>query len=499
MVDVTPQTAMKGPDLGHLTQGRSIAAIMGVIWTCLNVFIATALAMVVFTITSRLLSPTDFGAVALAASVVALLATVIPTAFGEALIQRKDLTPAHLDSVFWLTTGLALVSYGALLLTTPLIADRMSTPILRAILPVLGLRLILDALQTVPYALVQRRMEFRWATIRTACANGLGAILCLGMVLAHASLWALIASQVITALTSLVVIVFAAGWRPTWQFNRKSLRELGHFGLYAMGGKVLNEARLDQLLIGAVLGQANLGLYYFAQRIAQMMTDMSVGVFGPASNVLFASLQGDAEKRREAYLSACFAATSVGFPIFGAMFAMADTLLPLLFGAHWSGAIISLQCLSLIGMMASLGIMQAALIRNLGGVGWWFWYQSVGMVLNLILIVVLARYGLDVILEATVLRVVLVWPVSIRKAQQLIGLPFRTYLAAVAAPALSTAAAMAVVLALPALWPAGTGWSLILAQLAVGGLIQVAGMLAFGRSRLRAILRLIMNRRAVSP
>jgi hypothetical protein len=143
--------------------------------------------------------------------------------------------------------------------------------------------------------------------------------------------------------------------------------------------------------------------------------------------------------------------------------------------------------------------MQAALIRNLGGVGWWFWYQSVGMVLNLILIVVLARYGLDVILEATVLRVVLVWPVSIRKAQQLIGLPFRTYLAAVAAPALSTAAAMAVVLALPALWPAGTGWSLILAQLAVGGLIQVAGMLAFGRSRLRAILRLIMNRRAVSP
>jgi teichuronic acid exporter len=143
----------------------------------------------------------------------------------------------------------------------------MEVDVLAAILPVLGLRILFDALATVPARSSTRRMQFRYTALRSLLANAVAA----GPVrLAGAGgLRALGAGPVADrqrlrgdgGILPGRTLAAGAGVSAT------ALSELGFFGLYAMGGRILNQARLDHLLMGVVLGAPTLGLYYFAHRL----------------------------------------------------------------------------------------------------------------------------------------------------------------------------------------------------------------------------------------
>ncbi|NNF92001.1 MAG: lipopolysaccharide biosynthesis protein, partial [Boseongicola sp.] len=447
----------------------------------------------VFLVTSRVLSPAEFGAVALAAATVSLAGTLVPVAFGEALIQRADLSRRHTDSVFWLTLLLAGAAMLLLWWMAPLIARWTGEPLMTAILPVLSLRLIFDAGMTVPAALLQRRMQFRHIALRTALANGLGAVLCIWMIVQGYALWALVISQVVTSLAACLVTLAVARWRPGVAVSRAALGELRVFGLYAMGGRIVTEARLDQLLMGVLLGPATLGLYYFARRLFRMLCDLTSGVFAPVTNVLIASLQTQTEARRDYYLAACFASASLAFPVFAGLIAIAPTAIPILFGPQWTEAIFAVQCLSIVGMMAGLGIMQSGLIRYLGHPGWWFWYQAAMQVSTLPLILIFYPLGLNAIMAAFVLRTLCLWPVSVVKAQGLIGITMPTYLRSLAAPGTAALVMALAVSVVPRAVPGFSGAEMVLTQVAVGAMVYGLVMVALSRAQIRD-LRLLYRR-----
>ena len=493
----TPVKATAATDrLAHLTAGRTRAAVSGLAWSLLNVALTTLLAAAVFLVTSRLLAPEDFGAVAFAAAIVALVGTLVPMAFGEALVQRADLRPDHLDTVFWLALGAGALGFAGTAALAPVAAAWTGVPVVAQILPLLALRLVFDAALTVPAALIARQMRFRLVTLRTAVANGLGAAVCLVLVLDGYALWALVISQVATSAAAWAVAAATAGWRPGVGVSRAALRDLGRFGLYAMGGRALTEARIDQLLLGAVLGPAALGLFYFARRLFVMLRDLTAGAFTPVSNALMASLQAEPEKRREAYLAASFAAASLAFPVFAGLIAVAPTAVPYVFGGQWTDAVFAVQCLAVVGILAGLGVLQAALIRNLGRPDWWFGYQAAMQLSTIPLVLALFPLGLDAIMAAIVARTLLLWPLSVRMAGRMLQMTTARYAASLAAPAAAAAAMALAVAALPALAP-GLGPAGLLAAQMAGGAALYAGLLALGaRRRLAEIVRMVRARRA---
>ncbi|MGL4237182.1 lipopolysaccharide biosynthesis protein [Tabrizicola sp.] len=485
MADTAAPRDSQGAGLAHLSTGRARAALWGVAWSFVNIAVSTLLAAIVFLVTSRILGPEDFGAVAFAASVITFVAVLIPGAFGEALVQRAELRQDHLDTLFWIVLGFALAGYGLLLALSSWIAGWSDFPLLETILPILGLRLIFDALLTVPASLIVRRMQFRSVAIRTAVANGIGAVVCLAMVLTGYALWALVMSQVITSLTGMIVAFAAAGWRPGWQIRWQSFRELLGFGGYAMGGKVLYELRMDQFLLGALLGPAVLGLFYFGRRLFQMLKDLTVGCFAPVSSVLLASLQHEGDKRRKAYLAASYTSAGLAFPVFAGLMAIAPTAVPLAFGAQWTDAVFAVQCFCVIGVMAGLGLMQAALIRNLGRSDWWFWYQAVVQLSAIPIILIFYRFGLDAVMAALAVRTIVMWPTSVRMAQRMLDMPLWDYVQSLRGPTLGSLAMVAWVLVLPKLWPDLSQGALLLTQVGSGAVLYglVLALTSFGRLR----------------
>ncbi len=475
---------MDSPQHEFKKAGLKRAAITGWLWNFLIQLTTLFFTALVFLITSRLLDPVSFGIVAFGAAAVALIASVMPTAFGEALVQREDLRDQHLNSVFWLCLGLAGAAYGLLMLAAPVIAAHQEVDLLVPILALLGSKLFFDAIGTVPNALLTRRMEFRALAIRSVLANMAGAAICLTLIWLGHPLWGLVMSQVTSPLVSMVIVVWVTRWRPSGGFARSAIRDLSHFGLSTLGGQVLNQSRISQLLFGLMLGPAALGLYFFARRLFGLLSDLTAGAFGAVSGVLFATLQSDPVRRKSAFTIASFASTALGFPVFGGLIVLAPAAVPLVFGPQWGEAVIMVQALSVTGLMASLGIIQGALIRYLGAAGWWFRYQLLTHVTGWGLIVVLAPFGAAVVVIALACRTVLLWPMTVRKSAQLLDLRFGEYLSSFAAPACATLMAMAWVLLLPALVPGAGPWGLLGAQIGSGAVVYVLTLALLARSQI---------------
>lgn len=482
----------------QMATGRARAGVVGVFWSGINTLGALFATTIVFLVTSRILSPEDFGAVALATSIVTLVGCLGPVAFGEAIIQRRDLRDEHLDTLFWICMGIAIALYFALILASQPLADWIGEPLLVALLPVVGLRLLFDLAIPVPEALVKRRMAFRYIALRTVVANGIGGTVCLVLVFTGQGFWALAISQVVTAFVSVVILFLAARWWPGRLVTRQGIRDLWGYGVYAAGDRTLNQMNLDQIIIGTLAGSGLLGLYFFGKRLIDLFTNATAGAFHPVSHALLSTMQVEVEKRRETFELATFAATLVSFPVFAGIIATSDPGIPLVFGDHWREAIPVVQALSFIGLLASIGYIQGALITSQGRTDWWFWYRLLGQVASLAMIVALIGEGLAAAVWGVAIVRLLIWPISAWLTLKLLDISLVGYLRLFSVPAFAALLMAAGVIAIPSLLSTPHPISVLATQVVVGIFVYVPLAAALSLPRIRRINVMLRNRKTYS-
>jgi teichuronic acid exporter len=477
----------------HLSSGRARAAVTGVGWSFLNTATATAAMALVFLVTSRFLEPSDFGLVALAASIVGALAFVTPLSFADALVQRAELLDDHLDTLFWLCVGAGgLVFALSLFLAAPL-ADLLGAQELAQLLPFLVLKLVFDLLAAVPSALVARAMNFRAIAFRTLVATAVGGTVCIWLVLSGFGYWALAASQVVVAGVGFLVLVPAARWRPGRLIRPGALRDLWSYGMFSSGSRLLNDVRLDQFLLGVLAGATALGHYFFARRLFDMLSGISAGAFASVSHVTLSSMQSEPEKRRRAFLAASFASTSFAFPLFAGLAAIADTAVPVIFGPQWVEAVPAVQAFALLGILAGLGIVQSALIRSHGKANWWFWYEAASQITVLPVIYYGYAFGLPTLMALLVMHRLVLWPASVWMTMVVLDLRISAYLRCFLAPALATLIMTIVVARLPSLMDVtDPSWALV-AQVTLGAIVYLLLLAAFGWRQLHALKILVKS------
>lgn len=488
-------TEAGGSGLDHLKTGRASAAIKGTMWSLVSSLAPALLGFLVFLATSRVLSPTEFGIVAYAASIATVGMAVSPMGFREALIQREGIGAEHLDTVFWLCFGAGLLVFGALCAAAPFVAGASRDSLLLALIPFISARVIFDMAAAVPNALLVRTMSFRMLAMRTTAASLVAAGVCLGLLWAGFGLWALAASQLAASITTCIGALIAAKWVPGFRFHFRALKDLKAFGLFSTGNHFITTLSVDQLLIGALLGPAGLGIYGFARRIFQILTDLIGGALNLVSYSLLSSMQREPEKLRDAYLLGTFASSVVAFPVFAGLALVAGDLIPFAFGDHWVEAIPVVQAFCALGILTAVGILQASLIRSQGQADLWFYYVLSKQVVTVLYVFLFAGWGLLPLTIALVILNVLMWLPSLHMVVRLLGISLWSYLASFALPVLATAA----------MW--GAGWLIqrqmgesepvlrLEATVGVAALSYGLVIVVFGRERVQRLVGFVRRRR----
>ena len=480
-------------DYGHLKSGRARAALTGVLWTMLTTLTPTVVTALVFLLTSRILSPADFGLVAFAGALILVIAAFSPAGFSDAIIQRKSVGPVHFNTVFWLCFAAGIVLYLLVLAISLPISWYYHNPMLAKLMPVLGLRIIIDQLTVVPRALLSRSMSFRKIAIRAILASITAAVVCLAVLYAGFGLWALVCSQLVISLVACIVSWMSVDWRPTFSFSRSALREMAGFGTYSWGSQIIGTINVEQLMIGGLMGPAVLGLMSFARRLYQMISDVMITALGAVTYPLLASMQHETAKLRHAYLTATLLSSILAFPSFIGLALVADELIPLLFGPQWVEAVTPLRALCSIGILACIGTLQSSLIRSKGRADIWMWYQLVQQGLTVIVVLATYRHGIGAVAIGIALKTWLVWPFTARIVGRLIELPLDQYLGQFLAPLTASFIMAAAVMGMR--YAMGGGVAALFAQILVGMICYGFAILILARRRLGEIWVTIRRRK----
>lgn len=386
--------------------------------------------LVVFVLLTRLLGPEAFGLVAMASVFTSFVAIFAEQGLSQAIVQREELEPKHLDTAFWtnVVIGFGLTLLGILL--SGVVANIYNQPELQPIVALLSITLLLTALSSTQQALLQRSLNFRALAIRQLTASIVGGIVGIAMALMGAGVYALVGKSLTTGVVSVVVLWRASNWRPRFSYSKRHFRDLFGFGMSMVGVKTTNfiRTRMDDFLIGYFLGPEALGYYTVAYRLGRLTLDMFTSVMSSVAVATFARLQDDFDRLRAALYKFSSMAGLITFPIFVGLIVLAPELILALSGEKWLPSAAVMRVLSIGGFALSLQQFLAFLIISLGRPDRLFLLNTVVAVAIAVAFTISAQFGIIYVAFAYVIVNVAFYGVFLGVLNHMLPLNLRRYL-----------------------------------------------------------------------
>ena len=308
-------------------------------WSFLGEIASKALTPLVFLVLAWLLTPDDFGVVAVAAMIISFSQIFWDAGLNRALVQTKHDIESAANVVFWTNIFLSVVIYILLLVMAPWLAEFFSSPDSEQVLRILGLQLILAAFSSVQQALLVRDLDFRrlfFAKLVTSLSSGL-----FGIPLAFYGygVWALVVGTLAGQIFNLVILWSYSSWRPKLNYDLSIAREIFRFGVWILAGSFGSWLIMwgDSLIIAKYLGVHDLGIYRIGGMIVATMFALSVN---PIQSIVFPALcriQNDVKALRNAFHKVNQLIITLSLAMGVAFLILGSEVADLLFGHKWEG------------------------------------------------------------------------------------------------------------------------------------------------------------------
>lgn len=319
---------------------------------------------------ARLLTPEDFGLVALALTVMALLEAVADLGVGHALIvDTGDAVEDRAETAFVVSVAVGFAFSLVVAALSPAAAAIFDEPELVAIVSVLGLNFFLRSFRTTHEALARKAMTFRPITVADFADAAVRGTAGIALALAGFGVWALVLGYLVGTVARTVAIWALVPWRPHLRPRRAHLRQLVMFGGGLSLVSLLNAfiGTFDDLVVGKVLGPAALGLYVLGFRLPELLI---INMSNVASEVLFPAFASvSREALAGAYLTALRYTLMVGLPLAAGLAVLAEPVVLALFGDQWRETATVTQILTLYALGVTIGIPAGTVYKATGRAG----------------------------------------------------------------------------------------------------------------------------------
>ncbi|MGB5832310.1 MAG: lipopolysaccharide biosynthesis protein [Thiohalocapsa sp.] len=415
--------------------------VTGGFYTIAGIVIRTVLTIGSVAVLARLLTPADFGYVAMATVITELAALLGNFGFGNILIQRPTIARLHLDTIFWTSTALgSLLALLVFVLSVPA-SWAYDAPLTTDLLRVLSITFIINGMTVAPDVVLARLMMFRnlfWIQIGSLFLRATVAIVCAYFDL---GVWSLVAGGVSGTLGGLLLTTLVVRYRPRFRFNGAYLRSIWWTSASYFGSGILYYANtnVDLFLVGRQLGPTTLGFYQNARSITD---EVRLRFAIPLQRVLFpafSSLQNDRERLQQSTMRSGRLLAAMVFPVGIGIMSIAEELVPLLYGSRWLPMIPALQMLALASAVRGSAAIATAIFNSQNRVGLALKYNTVGSLLMIIGVLLTTSHGIGAV--ATAIAVTSLFAlVSLQVAFRLIDLPRSSILRMFSPPVVASVA-----------------------------------------------------------
>lgn len=315
--------------------------VKGTFWAFLERISTQVVTFGVGIILARLLTPDDYGTVALLTIFTAIAGVIADSGFGGALIQKKDATELDYNSVFYLSLGLTGILYAVLFFAAPWVARFYDIPELCLILRVTSITLFFNAINSIQNAELRRKLLFHLSFRISIISTVTSAIVGVSLAFLGYGVWALVWMSITAGFVGVVSRWLFIAWRPRLVFSWKALKPLWRYGWKMTVSGLLDTGfnNLYGLVIGKCYTRADLSFVNKGRHLPELLMNNVNGTLGAVAFPALAKLQEDRLKLREAMRRMMVVSTFFVFPLMTICAVTAKNTILFLYGAKWEPAI----------------------------------------------------------------------------------------------------------------------------------------------------------------
>lgn len=366
-----------GPDAARPEPDLATTATSGVAWTMAQQWAVRISGFVTVAILTRLLSPEDFGLVALALVFLPFVQLLADMGLPTYLVQAEAPTRRTYNTAFWYSLVAAVTFSTVLIVAAPLAAELLGTPEARDVIRVLAIVPPVTIVSLVPLVLLRRALRFRVLALQAAVSNGVGQVLAVVLAFSGFGVWALVWQTLSVQIMATTMVWLTARWKPSLSFSIPVLIDMLRFGLKVVASDMVAVVRLwcENAIVVASLGVAGLGYLNIAQRLVQIAHDLTTNAVAPVSVVVFARVRDSLDRLRSGYLRAQFLAHALVSPIMLFIAVAGPSLYLVVFGPQWDQSIVPGQIFAVAGFFTMSGLDKGLFLAS-GKPGQWLIYAA---------------------------------------------------------------------------------------------------------------------------
>ena len=342
--------------------------VKGVGWSFIDNLSSSGVSFLVGLVLARLLTPSEYGIMAILTIFIAVSNSIVDSGFSNALIRKTDAKRVDYNTVFLFNLVVSGLLYIVLFFAAPAISVFFKEPLLVEVMRVIGWVLVINALGIIPRTLFVKDVNFKTQTKVSLIASVSSGVLGIGMALAGMGVWSLVGQQLSRQLLNTLFLWIYSTWRPIWEFSVQSFREL-----FGFGSKLLLSGLLDtvfkeiySLVIGRCYTSAQLGQYTRASQFNQIFSSNLTTVIQRVSYPVLSSIQDESDRLRDAYRKVIKSTMLVTFACMLGLAAVAKPLLIILIGEKWLPAVGFLQIICFSGMLYPLHAINLNILQVKG-------------------------------------------------------------------------------------------------------------------------------------
>ena len=326
----------------------------GAAWMIFLRWATRGLGFVSVVILARLLTPADFGVVALATVISAVLELMSAFSFDIALIQRPDQTRAHYDTAWTITIVFSLLTALILVALAHGAGIFYNEPRVEAIMYFLAIGTLAEGFQNIGVVAFRKEMDFQKEFIFQVAKKFISFAITVPLAFWLRNYWALVIGILVSKFAGTVLSYIVQPYRPRW--STAAWSELFHFSRWLFFNNLLGFLRLrgSDFIVGKVLGPTALGIFTLSFELSQMPSSELVAPINRAVFPAYAQISGDLRKLRQSYLDVVGMIALLAIPAAVGLAALADVVVPVVLGPNWVGAEPLIRILGIAGAITTL-------------------------------------------------------------------------------------------------------------------------------------------------
>lgn len=379
-----------------MSESLKQATTKGLFWSSVERFSNQGVQFVFSIILARLLSPSDYGIIAMVTIFFAVAQSFVDSGFSNALVRKTDRVEEDLSTCFYFNIGVGIIAYIVLFLIAPLVANFYNQPILSPIIRITGLGVILNSLCVVQQALFTIKIDFKSQAKITLSATVISGIV--GILLAYQGygIWALVWQGVASSIVRMGLLWFMSKWRPRTGFSKSSFNYL-----FGYGSKLLASGLLDTIynniypiVIGKFYNPAQLGNYSRALGWAQLPSANITSILQRVTFPVLSAIQDDSLRLQNSYRRLLKLSAFIVFPLMMGLASMASPLIRVILTAKWDGCVLYLQILCFALMLYPIHAINLNLLQVKGRSDIFLRLEIIKKIIGVVILIITIPLGI---------------------------------------------------------------------------------------------------------